>query len=169
MKYRLWTVLVAAAMFAAGAEGRSVAATAPDVVAIPVQPLPGLEAEPEDDWPPGLEIHGKVVDIESGRPITDFVLQDGSPDPTAPERTIWGSGESHSSPNPEGSLDHTYIEKGVWCRVEMSLYPHPIELRIRMAPCKRRKTTDCSIDPGILVCRPEGAATNRPRGTPHRR
>ena len=131
MKYRLWTVLVAAAVFAAGVggggEGRSVAATAPDVVAIPAQPLPGLVAEPEDDRPPRLKIHGNVVDIESGRPITDFVLQAGSPDPNAPERTIWGSGESHSSPNPEGSLDHTYIEEGEWCRVLAAGYvPQPI-------------------------------------------
>ena len=41
-------------------------------------------------FPTGLEIRGKVVDIETGRPIGAFVIQEGWAHPDAPGRMIWG-------------------------------------------------------------------------------
>ena len=69
--------------------------------------------------PEGLEIRGKVVDIETGRPIGNFVVQEGRPDPDAPGGMSWDAGESwtSSSFNPSGSLKTTLNDKGNGARV----------------------------------------------------
>jgi hypothetical protein len=77
----------------------------------------------------GVEIHGTVVDAETGKPIPRFVVQYGRPDPKDPERMIWGWSEHRTeSANPEGRLgSQTLGEKGAWLRVLAAGYlPQPI-------------------------------------------
>jgi hypothetical protein len=131
MQFGCRMVMIAVAASAAGADGggkhRTLAATPPAAAAIPIQPPQERKARPDDDLPPELVIRGKVVDIETGRPITHFFLQQGEPDPDDPSRTNWNAGESWSSENPGGSLDQSYTEKGEWWRVVAPGYvPQPL-------------------------------------------
>ncbi len=129
--FRLWMIIVTAAVSPARADGggerRAIAAAAPAAGAIPVQPLQERKAVPVDDSRQDLEIRGNVVDIETGRTITNYFLQDGEPDPNAPGRINWGAGESRQYPNFKDSLHHTYTNAGEWSRVIAPGYlPEPL-------------------------------------------
>lgn len=75
-----------------------------------------------------LRINGKVVDAETGKPIPNYVVQDGRPDPKDPGRIAWGWSEGRiESANPDGVLRETLGEKGSWKRVLAAGYlPQPI-------------------------------------------
>jgi hypothetical protein len=85
-----------------------------------------IKAEAEEN--PFVEIHGTVVDAETGKPVPHYVVQYGRSDPNDPKRTIWGWSEARiESPNPLGLLRETLSEKGAWKRVLAAGYlPQPI-------------------------------------------
>lgn len=61
------------------------------------------EAQPKPAPEVSLEIRGRVVDAETGKPVAHFVEQSGRVDPKDPAKVTWGFSETRTeSPNPEG-------------------------------------------------------------------
>ncbi len=112
------------------------------LVLLAALPRPGRAAQAN-----GLEIEGKVVDIETNRPIGNFVVQRVWADANDPARGFEIRGESWSSFNPSGSLNESLREKGTSLRIVAPGYiPHLIpeqpydgrpgkrEVTVRMRP-----------------------------------
>ncbi|MHB1555868.1 MAG: MSCRAMM family protein [Isosphaeraceae bacterium] len=94
-----------------------------------------------------LQVQGKVVDLESGRPIGNFIIQHGHFEGDGPEKTFRFQQEGRSWPNPDGLLLVVFNQKGTLARVVAPGYmPHLIldepydgqagkrEVTIRMRP-----------------------------------
>jgi RNA polymerase sigma factor (sigma-70 family) len=65
--------------------------------------------------PAPIEVKGRVVDDETGKPVTRFVEQGGRVDPKDPKKVTWGYHETRrESPNAEGTLRATVDWEGGW-------------------------------------------------------
>jgi hypothetical protein len=53
--------------------------------------------DPSADAPPSVEIFGKVVDDETGKPVEGFITQAGHFDPKHPKNVTWGYSETRNS------------------------------------------------------------------------
>ncbi len=94
-----------------------------------------------------LQVQGKVVDLETGRPIGNYILQHGHFEAGGSGKTFKLQTESRSWPNPDGLLAVNFTQKGILARVVAPGYmPHLIldepydgqagkrEITIRMRP-----------------------------------
>ena len=103
-----------------------------------------------------------MVYIETGRPIGNFVVQEGRPDPDTPGGMKLDAGESwtSSSFNPSGSLKTTLNDKGNGARVVAAGYvpqpitkkpydgrPDTINVTVKLSAA-RRSPAGCSIRRG---------------------
>lgn len=94
-----------------------------------------------------LQVEGKVVDLQTGRPISKFIIQHGKFEGDGPEKTFKVQQENRSWPNPHGLLAVVFNQKGTLARVVAPGYmPHLVldepydgqtgkrEVTVRMRP-----------------------------------
>jgi RNA polymerase sigma factor (sigma-70 family) len=86
-------------------------------------PSPGKDLVARDDAPKKeepvkpapIEVKGRVVDDETGKPVTRFVEQGGLVDPKDPKKTTWGFHETRrDGPNPDGTFRATVSYEEGW-------------------------------------------------------
>ena len=61
------------------------------------QPPVGAKNDPPAALPQSVEVFGKVVDAESGKPVEAFITQAGKFDPKDPKNVTWGFSESRNT------------------------------------------------------------------------
>src|SRR5436190_15851580 len=61
------------------------------------QPPGGTKTDAPADVPQSVEVFGKVVDAETGKPIEAFITQAGKFDPQDPKKVTWGYSETRTT------------------------------------------------------------------------
>jgi len=106
------------------AEAKTAPKAAPAKTAKKPAPPPTAAAQ---GW---VEFSGRVVDDETGRPVEQFALQTGWPDPTNPSRIGWGGMTTSSSPRRGGRFSERMgspVGKKIGLRILADGYmPQPV-------------------------------------------
>jgi len=120
----------------------------------PAQALPPDETKPggtSDDAPAAVpesvEVFGKVVDAETGKPVEAFITQAGKFDPKDPKKVTWGFSETRTS---SGSFSANIRWNEGWtARILADGYvPQPV---IGEAPLKNRIETVIRLKRGRII------------------